>query len=79
MRNCQRPLGVRQKVGQACDEADVDVGLELLQGLKEDAQIAAGQHLSALKTWMGTTASLVDVAADIRITQKSENSDNLRI
>ena len=38
------------EVGEACDDADVDVGPDLVKGPLEDPDVTASQHLSTLKT-----------------------------
>ena len=43
-------VSASQEVGEACDDADVDVGPDLVKGPLEDPDVTASQHLSTLKT-----------------------------
>ena len=66
--------GAGQEVGDASDDADIDVGLHLGQGLGEDADVTTRQNMGILQTWMSTATCLVDVGADVRIPEQREAS-----
>ena len=58
-------VGASQEVGQAGDNADSHLRLNLLQGLAEDAHVAAGKHLSMLEIGGGSATGLVNMTLNV--------------
>ena len=54
MGDSQRPISPGQEVGETRHHADVDLWLQLLQGLGKNADMAARDDLSILETGMGS-------------------------
>ena len=72
-----RPLARGDEVVQAPDDADGGLVSDLLQRVREDLQLAAGEELSSADRWIGTARGLVNVATNVGITDEGIDS-NLR-
>ena len=62
-----------QEVGHAGDDADGDFRLNLEHRITEDPNVATRKHLSTLQIRGSSTAGLVDVALDIRVSDQGKS------
>ena len=60
----------RDEPGQASHDADVGLGADRLQRIREVLQMTTGDQLSGTDCGIGTATRLVDVPANIRIAKK---------
>ena len=72
MRHGNRAICQGQEVCQARHNAHVRNGLDLAQGLNENLELSANQHLSRFHARMGMAISLVHVVADVGIANQAK-------
>ena len=77
MRDGRRPLKISQEVGDARYDADVGIGTDVAQHLGEGLLRAAEENLARLHEWTGPARILVDVPANIRVTNDGEEKRHL--
>ena len=75
MRNRRRAIGPCQEVRETSDDNDVDIGSDLGQGLRKDAEMTARENLGSLQAWMSTDTGPVDVAIDVGVPKKTKHTN----
>ena len=68
-------IGRRQEVAEAGQDDGVGLSADALQGLIEDGEVTAGNHLGILQENIATAGVLIHISSNVRVTEKCEATE----